>query len=133
MLDKLATLTALWALMVAPNLCRAGLLTACCFPSDRPTQARASGDDCCNHTEPQSAPTPKPEPRKCDSCAQVCDATVKTPDDSGRLSSCLFISADHEAPSTEIPILGEWTRSVAAGVVFETDLPFPRSDIPLLI
>lgn len=133
MVEKLATFASLWALIVAPSLCRAGLLTACCFPSDRLAETQASSDECCKHTEPGNAPAPKPEPRTCDSCAHVCDATVKAPDDSGKLNCYQLMFVSHVALPAESPTLDTWALSAASSVVFETNLPFPRSDIPLLI
>ncbi len=133
MVDKLATIAALWALIVAPSLCRAGLLTACCFPGERPTEMQASGDECCKHTEPLSTPAPSPEPRRCDSCAHICDATVKAPDDSGRFDGCQLITVSYEALPAQSPTLGTWASSAASVAVLDTNLPFPPSDVPLLI
>lgn len=133
MAEKLVCFFTLWSLIVAPNLCRAGLLTSCCTPGKSVQEVSVASDGCCGekHT-PVDSPS-KSEPRECDSCAQVCDVVVKAPEDAPKLDCCQTLVVFYEVPQT---------ASEAPAVRFllsdpekadESNLPFPRSDVPLLI
>ena len=131
MVEKFGCLAAAWGLVIAPALCRAGILEACCMPAPAQTETAAFQDGCCRHVRPpESAP---PQPRKCDSCVHVCDAAATPIGDSGRLDRaeslpalCEAQLAPQRACGTELLVLD---HAHACG----TNLPFRRSDLPLLI
>src|SRR5688572_18367344 len=131
MADKLACVTAIWALLVAPGLCRFGLLQACCVPVPSHDEAAAATDDCCKK---EHAPAPeKPKPRDCGSCAHVCDAAVQAPADDHPidLAQALLFPAVHDT-AAQTP-LSPYVLGLDGAVVSKVELPFPQSDLPLLI
>lgn len=131
MADKLACVTAIWALLVAPGLCRFGVLQACCVPAPSHDQAAADVDDCCNKEHP---PTPEqPNPRDCGSCAHVCDAAVQAPFDDHPVDlaqALLFPVAHDTATEAPLPVRAFGLNDV---LVLKSERPYPPSDIPLLI
>jgi len=133
MTQKLVSIVSLWALIVAPGLCRAGLLTACCTPNERAVESQATADNCCRRTESRPTQAPAPEPRRCESCVCRYDATVKAPDASGKSGCSFFVPVDCEATPTGILTLGPFALRTSSTAAFPANLPFPRSDIPLLI
>lgn len=128
MANKSACLIAVWALVIAPGLCRFGTLQACCVPV-APEQHAEAADDCCKkNREPKPA---KPAPRDCGSCAHLCDAAVKAPGDEQRfdLAEALLLP---ELPQVIPACFG---CAFIPLLPFDCDigLRFPFSDIPLLI
>jgi hypothetical protein len=120
----LASLVTLWALVAAPNLCRAGLLVACCHEAGeaRPTVT----DDCC---APQGSPA-LPVDRECDSCVGVCDTVAKPPDGADDAQPVVTMAVDIGAATT--PYNAAFARA-SRGRAPQPRIPFPPSDVPLRI
>ena len=129
MKQTLASLMAFWALVAAPNLCRAGVLVACCDHAPKREASQEVSDGCCDEGESANLP----QNRDCGSCVIVCDTIAKPPDGGQQAGMelpaavadmvCFCIEpSDLQAPAfrAALPVSG-------------IDLPFPHSDIPLLI
>jgi len=130
MKQTFASLMTLWALVAAPNLCRAGVLVACCQHAPERDMAATAAVGCCDEGEPKNLP----ENRDCGSCANVCDTIAKPPDGG-------------DQPGMELPValvvnvvfvrIEPWSPQGATShidlPVSGVDLPFPPSDVPLLI
>jgi hypothetical protein len=131
MADKLACLTAIWALLVAPGLCRYGVLQACCVPAPAHDEAAADVDDCCKTKHSPAREAPKP--RDCGSCAHVCDAAVQAPSDDHpiEIAQALLLPVTHDtALQTARPV---HVFALDNALASRSERPYPPSDIPLLI
>ena len=129
MKQTFASLMTLWALVAAPNLCRAGVLVACCQHAPERDIAPTAAVGCCDEGEPKNLP----ENRNCGSCAGVCDTIAKPPDGGDQ--------PDMEQPTAVVvnviyvcvePLM-QGTASRVDLTVSGVRLPFPPSDVPLLI
>lgn len=122
-----------------PALCRAGVLVACCdrdpvHESDRSQSANCCpGDDECRLQSPcDEAPSePTSDHRTCDRCAGVCAGVARLSDDISADLPCDFLPlmslgmsdlTSASKPLVTHPILLQVPR-----------IPFPASDVPLLI
>ena len=130
MKQTFGSLITLWALAAAPTLCRAGILVACCQHAGELKVPQIASDGCCDEGEPANVP----QNRECGSCVIVCD-TISKPPDGG-------YQAGMELPAALVVNVvcvrvEPWTpRGTTSGVDFPVsgvDLPFPPSDVPLLI
>lgn len=111
----LLLLTAVWGLWASPVLCESGLLKACCEQS--------SSEDCETDCE-------------CDGCVELCNARVTKPSSGSELPD---LSAAHLVatlpPFASAYADGQWSGFLdrAATGLWNTNLPFPVSDRPLLV
>lgn len=113
-------------LLAAPALCHAGALPCCCEPAgEDPCAAVEAGeraDSCCAPCEDE-----------CASCAGVCDAKSTSAtrsdlaDDEPAMPAITCITSDQR------PGLLRSASSCEAVVHQRLHLPFPVSDVPLLI
>ena len=130
----LVNLSMVWFLAGPPALCRGGMLVQCCEHEPAESSAVASRSSCCDKdhsggTERQ--PTSPQAPRKCGNCVTVCFGVTKPSDDSidpilvGWAFLPLFVGQDSTPPRCTIR---NFERPM-----FPHKLPFPPSDVPLLI
>lgn len=125
-------IAALWSLIAAPALCRAGALTACCTHDEAPIAPTA----CCGGDDgaPSESPGPAPAPRECDSCAEVCRGIAK-PDEARGLTVLVQQvqpwggDAGPECLTESIAVVHVSHDCVLIGLC----LPYPASDLPLRI
>jgi hypothetical protein len=124
-----ANLLALWALAVAPNLCRAGVWVVCCPPGREHPMTDAPSDGCCDEGRHGNSPTG----RECSSCVNVCAAIAKPPEGGDHASG--------EVPPTAVLDIVDVDAEPPTRCLFCSDqpfdsrlnLPFRPSDVPLLI
>jgi len=130
----LLILATTWSVAGAPAFCRAGVWVECCRHEADPAAPRERAeylptDDCC----PVREPAQKPLERRCASCVFACGGVAKLTDD--------VSTTDWAHPIAVSIDLAAWVMNDAgpAGCFWVADrsdpsgLPFPRSDIPLLI
>lgn len=124
-----------WSLMGAPMLCRAGVLVRCCAPSIKdqgPVENTDCENGCCSRPNGE-APVQDGDERECDSCVALCKAVAKPIDDdplpgrAGLATPTIVPSLDTAAPSILM-----WALAIDRPPD-KLRLPFPSSDIPLLI
>lgn len=132
MTEKLACFVAIWALVAAPALCRAGVLKACCAPGQPAQKTKVVEDDCCKKNS-SGSPAEESEPRECDTCVHVCDATASAPQLDGKLPCCEFLPVDHVASSLSNMALPIQPFLLEITTRFGGNLPIPLSALPLLI
>jgi hypothetical protein len=131
----LLTVVAVWSLVASPGLCRGGWLTACC--EHETTIGFSAGEGGCEDPDCRCPVKEQPkEPtngRHCAPCAAVCAGLFKPGDDTS-------VMIDGGMPAQAIvPAYADLIRHASARRVLESSpggrqrLPFPRSDIPLLI
>lgn len=134
MVGRFVTFASLWAVIAAPSLCRVGFLTACCFPGEAAKEAPISREDCCERSEDQPLRQQSPDPRNCDSCPHLCDANFKAPEDPVHFGDFQLLTATFES-STLLSGAPFARRAFLRHPqdAFTRDLPFPLSDVPLLI
>lgn len=126
-------IAAIWSLVAAPALCRAGALTVCCTHHETTTATPA----CCDadeHTQRDEPASPASEKRECGSCADVCKGIAKPAEDRG-----LSELVDHAQPGAG-DATPECLTTFIAPLRFAHDrvliglcLPYPASDLPLRI
>ena len=137
MLRFLLILTVTWSLVAAPALCRAGILDECCEHQPAPPlsgeKATCGGAGCgCTDESPRPQPQ-QPEERQCSWCAGVCRTQIKPSDEGGntlQFQHALPVAVD--TPS-DMGLLGRASRCFAGGAAERHRIPFPPSDVPLLI
>jgi hypothetical protein len=128
------TLTMAWSVVAAPTLCRAGVLVSCCDHDVDPATANATADctptdGCCPNPEPVNAPAD----RGCSACVSACQAVAKPSDELNPTFDLHAITVAVDSASSPM------ADAAFAGFTWSVDrsdppgLPFPRSDIPLLI
>ncbi len=124
-----------------PALCRAGLLVECCLRTQRAEQESPGCPDECPNGCPDESPDKCPDDaessgeRDCSSCAEVC-ASVSLP--LGKpASEAVKITLAPVVAATEVLAGGLPSVRYASPDVFNRwahhNLPFPKSDRPLLI
>lgn len=118
-----------------PALCKAGVLVACCDHES----LRAGNDEplesaCCPDAEDDcNADTTVPDstPRKCEACAGICAGAVKPSDESKAAA------IDAQTASVVAFVINSMAcpgiRSDSLRSLPDPRLPFPVSDVPLLI
>lgn len=123
---------AVWSFVVAPALCRAGALAACCTHENAPAMPVA----CCqsHETLPANPPANSSDPpRECGSCADVCKGVVK-PDESRHLPGFDSHAQPWEVAAHFREIAGDTTVSKDFhGLIDTPRLRFPASSLPLRI
>ncbi|RJP38446.1 MAG: hypothetical protein C4547_04520 [Phycisphaerales bacterium] len=141
---------ALWALVVVPSLCRAGLLTACCHDGDSPGTAAAAGSNgCCGSTargqspdedgapaRPAEAPCPWQPPseqRECDTCVIVCGAVAKPAESSGAAEHAVVQHCPLAFTSVAVGTAAPCSCIEPTVPPESGGLPFPISDRPLRV
>lgn len=134
-------LAAIWALVGAPSLCRAGVLVECCLPAHHADEeSRGCPDDCpngCPDESPEETPadTGTSNERDCSSCADVCKSMFLAPEK----------MAGEDLENAPAPVVAT-TAALTDGFPSTPDaspdeckrwprekLPYPTSDRPLLI
>jgi hypothetical protein len=134
------TIVAVWATCIAPQLCRIGVLTACCAdvlhrqPASERDEAWARG--CCDHEcqQPEGG-SGTPDNRDCGTCENFCGAVVK-PADAGGATSQLHGQSLACLPATSCRNNGPVEGLTEHALQALADLPCrprPPSDFPLLI
>lgn len=126
-------IAAVWSLVAAPVLCRAGALTVCCTHDEAPfaRPACCDGDDGVPSDE---SPGRAPVPRECGSCADVCRGISK-PDEARGLTDLVQQvqpwggDAGPEFLTLSIVVVHVSHDCVLIGLC----LPYPASDLPLRI
>lgn len=126
-------IAAVWSFVVAPALCRAGALVACCT-HDEPVSALPACCDSHAAAPIDECPNPAPTERECGSCADVCKGIAK-PDESRHLPALDTHAQPWHAVSAHY---GVTATGVAVGAAFDglidsPRLPFPASGLPLRI
>ena len=135
---KIVTLlAAIWALVGAPSLCRAGVLVECCLPAHHADEeSHGCPDDCpngCPDESPDETPadTGTSNERDCSSCADVCKSMSLAPEkmagEDFESTPAPVVAATDGCPSSVDASPGECKRWL------RERLPFPTSDRPLLI
>lgn len=125
-----------WLLAGPPALCRAGVLVECCDHASTKTansSAHVSAPCCgdCGTNSKSEKPAPDPVPRQCGTCAGVCATVVKPVDDANPTTFAVFLAipahvASDGQPATDTGYLDPHSYRIA-------NLPYPPSDLPLLI
>lgn len=134
-------LGAIWALVGAPSLCQAGVLVECCVPAHHADEeSHGCPDDCpnkCPDRSPEQTPvdTDTSNERDCSTCADVCKSMSLAP----------VKIAGEDLANTSGPVVAT-TAALTDGCPSSLDasldeskrqprqkLPFPTSDLPLLI
>ncbi len=122
-----------WLLVAPPVLCRAGVLVECCDDGPAEVATVATDSPCCGDAaagcgDGESAP--QPGPRKCGSCATICSSPAKPADEANVptlvAAAAPLLHARSESPSAAHNQNPDRSRS-------RGELPFPPTDIPLLI
>ncbi|GMU83747.1 MAG: hypothetical protein AMXMBFR47_36170 [Planctomycetota bacterium] len=129
-MPRLILIAAVWSFVVAPAMCRAGTLTACCAHEDAPAA-------CCqsHETSPADPPTDSGDPpRECGSCADVCKGGAK-PDEARNLPGLDPHVQPWDAVAVQYSaIAGDAAVSNAFDRLIDSPhLPFPASGLPLRI
>lgn len=124
-----------WLLVGSPVLCKAGVLVACCdHQSVLTSDYWSSESSCCNDAENgfNGEPcAPDSPPRECGACAGVCGGAVK-PSDESKAASLPAQSVCAVAIGI-VPTISLNPRPFSFHSLRVPRLPFPRSDLPLLI
>lgn len=126
-------ISAVWSLIAAPALCRAGALTVCCTHDEAPTAPPA----CCDgdkHAPTDESPSPAPAERECGSCADVCRGIAK-PDENRGLADLVehvLPWGGHAIPRCLMASLAP-VHVAHDCVLTGLCLPYPASDLPLRI
>ncbi len=137
----MAILVAIWGLVAMPSLCRAGVLVACCAPTDCPEETSPGCPGGCPNSCPGESTdedpddTPSSGERDCSSCADVCNLVSLA---IGKAGSKVVASAF----AAVVPV----TAALADGFPSarptwlhalhwrpRENLPFPKSVRPLLL
>lgn len=132
-MSRLTLIVAVWSFVVAPALCRAGALAACCTHEPAPSAPVA----CCPSHETSPADPPADSgtpPRKCGSCADVCKGVTK-PDEHRDLAALGEQLAQCSSPPLDVlmTVCAVLRRPAHDCLIFGPDLPYPASDLPLRI
>ncbi|MGD2110340.1 MAG: hypothetical protein PVI86_13245 [Phycisphaerae bacterium] len=119
-----------------PVLCRAGVLVECCEHEQAEPAADATRSSCCDCDEDHGSntggrPPAREAPRKCGGCVAVCFGVTKPSDDS---ASAILVgwALLHLCVASESPLPQQTIRH-CDGPRHLQNLPFPPSDIPLLV
>jgi len=123
-----------WLMAGPPALCRAGVLDECCDQRSADWPAATVESGCCADGDGGCGAdqrAPEPIPRKCGTCAGVCTSLVKPSEDSNTVSlaEAAFIPV-HIDPE---PLIAEHTSRIFLRSCRQPALPYPHSDVPLLI
>jgi len=129
-------LVMMWLLLGPPALCRAGVLVQCCHLDSIQTldPGEPVASPCCVDEDTDSGvsdPAPDPMPRRCGTCAGVCASVAKPSDDSNSTTLAAFLVLPASVV-TVTPITRVTSRDMSRSS-WLTSLPFPPSDLPLLI
>ena len=132
------TMIAIWATAIVPQLCRVGVLSACCAEGPQSQTVPISTSVCtttgCGHSNPvhTGAPT-EPGDADCGSCQNFCGTVIAPPSISSPASQVraerpapMFALASDDAQQCEFAQLAE------SGAADIPRLPCPPSDFPLL-
>ena len=124
-----------WSLIGAPMLCRAGVLVRCCAPSIKYQVPAENGDcekGCCSYPNGE-APVQDGDERECGSCVALCKAVAK-PIDDDPLAGRAGLPTPTIVPSVDASasVMLMWALAIDRPPD-KLRLPFPSSDIPLLI
>ncbi|HRX86217.1 MAG TPA: hypothetical protein P5572_14450 [Phycisphaerae bacterium] len=137
MFDRTLRVTIALLLAAPPILCRGGILADCCAHQGTQDALRENVQDCadehcCAGDAPLESPAaPAEPPRKCGACAALCLGHFTLNDSPGTV---VAIAAMPMA-RLDAPEAAQAARvSVAPGLqAHPPGLPFPTSDVPLLI
>lgn len=127
-------LVMVWLLLGPPALCRAGVLVQCCDHESEgtPDPSDSVASPCCADEGSDSGSSdsaPDSTPRRCGTCAGVCASVAKPTDDSNSTTLAAFL-----VPPTNVVTVAAITRVTnMSRLSWLTSLPFPPSDLPLLI
>ncbi|MCH8243335.1 MAG: hypothetical protein IH897_12110 [Planctomycetes bacterium] len=130
-------LGAIWALVGAPSLCRAGVLVECCLPAHRADEESHGCPNGCPDKSPEKTPadTDTSNERDCSTCADVCKSMSLAPEkmagqdlanSAGPVVATTAALTDGRPSSLDVwpDECKRWPRE---------KLPYPTSDRPLLI
>jgi len=125
-----------WLLVGPSALCRAGVLVECCDHESAETADSFATveSSCCkdgNAGIDSGQPAPDPAPRKCGACASVCTSAAKPSDDSNSTALMVLLVLPAHVVS-EAQIVLKTSRHVFRSCR-QPNLPYPHSDLPLLI
>ena len=141
MLRAFLTVTAVWSLVASPVLCRGGWLRACCehetTMGDSADAGRAMSRGGCEDPDcgcpVEERPKEPVDDRECAPCAAVCAGLFKPGDDTSVIldgsEAALATGTVHDDLIQQASV--RWM--LAFSHTGRQRLPFPRSDIPLLI
>ena len=135
-MSKLAVkMLMMWLLVGPPALCRAGVLIECCDHEPlRDLRIVATTEPpCCDNENPTSSedlPDSESGSRTCGACAGVC-ATVAKPSDGLDVTTLADVALP--IPGVIAPTRAHHASQILAGSPLSPYLPFPPSDLPLLI
>ncbi len=126
----------IWLLVGPPLLCRGGVLVDCCDhpPVESPPAVMmpscCDSSSCCPTSDQSAPPQEEQSPRKCRDCTAICASKAKVSDDitlvdfADVVVAALGVDSQLGTPSLAVfPKRAEVPRR----------LPFPASDVPLLI
>jgi hypothetical protein len=133
MMSRFVLIWTVWSLVAAPALCRAGVLAACCTHGE-PANAEQT---CCASAACAPADLPAdsaPQPRDCESCAEVCKAAAK-PAEKRAAADCFDVARNF---LSDVPGIAVMSCVVQAGPrcherASRTNLACLASDLPLRI
>ena len=121
-----------------PALCKAGVLTSCCERGSHEVTSCADDSPCCDGYDwiadkgnDQGSPGQDSKHRSCGQCADVCAGPAKTCDEARVESPFQLIL--HFSDYLEFASSGSFFKYSRANPSQMPKLPFPASDVPLLI
>ena len=137
----LTLLVAIWGLVGLPSLCRAGVLVECCVPAHHTEKESPRCPDGCPNKCPNESPDKGPDStgssgeRDCSSCVGVCNWMSLAPQ---KLAAEDFETTSTPVVATTLALTGGFPSGPSGSPdVFKPrprgNLPFPTSDLPLLI
>ena len=130
---KSINLLMVWLLVGSPPLCRAGVFVDCCAHEPKKTGSESiAKPTCCEvagHDTDSAVPDSDELPRNCASCAGVCKHVAKPSDDSSKLQLTPLHFSVFELVVAPAYSVG---YALACSCLLPA-MPFPASDLPLLI
>ena len=137
MMRGLLKLAMVWLLVAPPALCRAGVLADCCEDQQTETSTAAVKHPCCREStggckEEQSSPhrVPDPAPKSCGTCAAVCSSPAKPAEEPILPTPAAVLLTSLSVASELLPTQASHDSACSCN---QRKLPFPSSDVPLLI
>lgn len=131
-MPRFMLIAAVWSFVVAPALCRAGALVACCTHNEPVSAAPA----CCDsHAAApiDECPNTTPTERECGSCADVCKGIAKPAEERSLPALADDVQPwGGDATAELLTATGAPTHATFARVLTLV-LPYPASVLPLRI